>query len=86
MSDDDLPEALSSDVGRLPHEHDDLASRYPRAIVCHRPLDQDPAPSTDWLEDRGKLLGQSRRRLCEMRLESAKSSVKAQAAGPTRHA
>ena len=51
-----LPEAFPAVEGQLPHMHDDLAERFPRAIVCKATLDADP-PSHDGLERRGRTEG-----------------------------
>ena len=52
----ELPEAFGSTEGLLPHLHDDLKERYPRALACPESGDADPAEN-DTLETRGRLLG-----------------------------
>ena len=55
--DEALPEAYHSRTGLLPHQHEDLDSRFPRAVVGLPSLDEDP-PSHDGLETRGRIIGQ----------------------------
>ena len=52
-----LPEAYHSRTGLLQHQHGDLESRFPRALVGLPSPDKDP-PSHDGLETRGMIIGQ----------------------------
>ena len=56
-SDDRLPEAYPAMEGLLPHEHADVLQRFPKAVACPEPLDQDP-PADDRLEVRGRVIGE----------------------------
>ena len=56
-----IPEAFSSLEGTLPHQHDDLADRYPQAVACSESLDSDP-PMHDGLEARGRREGSATER------------------------
>ena len=58
---DQLPEALHSQPGLLPHLHPDHESRYPRAAVKHQQYDLDP-PEDTALEQRGITLGKEPQR------------------------
>ena len=58
---DQLPEALPSQPGLLPHLHPDHESRYPRAAVRHQQYDRDP-PEDTALEQRGITLGKEPQR------------------------
>ncbi len=49
-------EALPQRPGILPHLHDDLEERFPKAKACDALLDNDPA-SNDELETKGVLIG-----------------------------
>ena len=50
------PEAFPALEGQLPHLHDDLSERFPRAVACIASPDVDP-PSHDGLEERGRIAG-----------------------------
>ena len=51
-----VPEAYRSKTGLLPHLHEDLDSRYPRARAAGEVDDPDP-PGHDGLEARGDCIG-----------------------------
>ena len=49
-------EALPQRPDMLPHMHDDMEERFPRAKACEALVDDDPVMD-DGLEARGELLG-----------------------------
>ncbi len=54
--DGQAPDAFECSPGLLPHEHGDLARRFPRAYVCRDLDDKDPPENTD-LEKHGVQIG-----------------------------
>ena len=64
----ELPEAFPSGEEmaakrRLPHQLDDWKQRFPRAVACEGPGDED-VDGKDAMALRGQLLGQMRRTGC----------------------
>ena len=53
-----VPEAYPAIPGRLPHLHEDLEQRFPRARAAGEIDDPDP-PSHDGWEARGEALGRA---------------------------
>ena len=61
---DDVEEALPCLNGLLPHQHDDLGVRFPRA---HVQVPGEDRPQPDALEQRGITIGLARARQCALR-------------------
>ena len=54
--DPETPEALSCVEGLLPHLHEDVEDRFPRAVACAE-LDARDPPEDGYLEEKGIVLG-----------------------------
>ena len=58
FEDADVPEAFEHDVSVLPHEHEDLEARFPRAVAARPPGDRD-MDAEDELERTGMEIGKT---------------------------